>query len=77
MVDAESERPLCRKNLYYEMLGSESASKEIMQKISDYMGDAFEGICTEFFRKAKGGASVQISVINNPNCVFENIGILL
>ena len=41
-------------NAYYEMLGADAASKEIMDGISDYMGDAFEGICTEYFvRKAK------------------------
>lgn len=41
-------------NVYYEMLGSDAASREIMDGISEYMGDAFEGICTEYFiRKAK------------------------
>ena len=41
-------------NAYYEMLGADAASKEIMDGISDYMGDAFEGICMEYFvRKAK------------------------
>ena len=41
-------------NAYYEMLGADAASKEIMDGISDYMGEAFEGICMEFFvRKAK------------------------
>lgn len=41
-------------NAYYEMLGAEDASKEIMAGISDYMGEAFEGICREYFvRKAK------------------------
>ena len=43
-------------NAYYEMLGADAASKEIMDGISDYMGDAFEKICTEYFvRKAKEG----------------------
>ena len=43
-------------NVYYEMLGSRQAAKEIMDGISDYMGDAFEGICKEYFiRKAKKG----------------------
>ena len=43
-------------NVYYEMLGADAASKEIMEGISDYMGDAFEGICTEYFvKKAKKG----------------------
>ena len=43
-------------NVYYEMLGADAASKEIMDGISDYMGDAFEGICQEYFiRKAKRG----------------------
>ena len=27
-------------NAYYEMIGSDAASKEIMEGISDYMGDA-------------------------------------
>lgn len=41
-------------NAYYEMLGADAASKEIMDGINDYMGDAFEGICMEYFmRKAK------------------------
>ena len=41
-------------NAYYEMLGADAASKEIMDGISDYMGEAFEGICMEYFvRKAK------------------------
>ncbi len=35
-------------NVYYEMLGSKTAAGEIMQGISDYMGDAFEGICLEY-----------------------------
>ena len=43
-------------NAYYEMLGSDAASKEIMEGISDYMGDAFEEICKEYLiRKAKKG----------------------
>ncbi len=43
-------------NAYYEMLGAGPASREIMNGISDYMGDAFEGICKEYFiRKAKRG----------------------
>ena len=41
-------------NAYYEMLGAKAASKEIMAGISDYMGEAFEGICMEYFvRKAR------------------------
>ncbi len=41
-------------NAYYEMLGADAASKEIMDGIADYMGEAFEGICMEYFvRKAK------------------------
>ena len=41
-------------NVYYEMLGADAASKEIVEGISDYMGDAFEGICMEYFiRKAR------------------------
>lgn len=35
-------------NVYYEMLGSKTAAGEIMKGISDYMGDAFEGICLEY-----------------------------
>lgn len=43
-------------NAYYEILGAAAAAKEIMEGISDYMGDAFEGICAEFFfREAKKG----------------------
>lgn len=43
-------------NAYYEMLGANVASKEIMSGIPDYMGEAFEGICKEFFvRLAKRG----------------------
>ena len=43
-------------NAYYEMLGADAAAKEIMDGINDYMGEAFEGICTEYFiRKAKQG----------------------
>ena len=43
-------------NAYYEMLGAKQAAKEIMDGISDYMGDAFERICKEYFiRKAKKG----------------------
>lgn len=43
-------------NAYYEMLGADVASEEIMSGISDYMGDAFEGICQEYFiRQAKKG----------------------
>ena len=43
-------------NVYYEMLGSKTASTEIMNGISDYMGDAFEGICQEYMiRLAKSG----------------------
>lgn len=41
-------------NAYYSMLGAEEASQEIMEDISNYMGDVFEGICQEYFiRKAK------------------------
>ena len=41
-------------NAYYEMLGADAASKEIIDGINDYMGDAFEGICMEYFvRKAR------------------------
>ena len=41
-------------NVYYEMLGADAAAKEIMDGISDYMGEAFEIICREYFvRKAK------------------------
>lgn len=43
-------------NAYYEMLGSENAAEEIMNDISNYMGDAFEGICKEYLvRQAKQG----------------------
>lgn len=43
-------------NAYYELLGPNKSAKEIISNISDYMGDAFEGICKEFFiRKAKKG----------------------
>lgn len=43
-------------NVYYEMLGSKAASEEIMNGISDYMGDAFEEICQEYMiRLAKNG----------------------
>ncbi len=43
-------------NVYYEMLGADKASVEIMDSISDYMGDAFEGICMEYMiRKGKEG----------------------
>ena len=43
-------------NAYYEMLGASAASEEIMSGISDYMGEAFEGICKEYFiRQAKLG----------------------
>ena len=41
-------------NAYYEMMGADAASREIMDGISDFMGEAFEGICTEYFiRMAK------------------------
>lgn len=41
-------------NVYYEMLGADAAAGEIMDGIADYMGEAFEGICMEYFvRKAK------------------------
>lgn len=41
-------------NVYYEILGEDEASKEIMEGISDYMGESFEEICMEYFlRKAK------------------------
>lgn len=36
-------------NSYYEILGPKSATKEIMNDISNFMGDAFEGICEEYF----------------------------
>ena len=43
-------------NAYYEMLGVESAAKEIMDDISNLMGDVFEKICAEFLiRQAKAG----------------------
>ena len=43
-------------NAYYEMLGVKAASKEITDGLSDYMGEAFEGICKEYFvRRAKKG----------------------
>ena len=43
-------------NAYYEMLGAKAASKEITDGLSDYMGEAFEGICKEYFvRHAKKG----------------------
>ena len=43
-------------NAYYEMLGAKAASKEISDGLSDYMGEAFEGICKEYFvRRAKKG----------------------
>ena len=43
-------------NAYYEMLGAKAASKEITDGLSDYMGEAFEGICKEYFvRRAKKG----------------------
>ena len=43
-------------NAYYEMLGAKAASKEIADGLSDYMGEAFEGICKEYFvRRAKKG----------------------
>lgn len=43
-------------NAYYEMLGVESATKEIMEDISNLMGDAFEKICMEYIiRQAKVG----------------------
>lgn len=43
-------------NVYYEVLGSKAAADEIMQGISDYMGDAFEGICLEYMiRLARAG----------------------
>lgn len=43
-------------NAYYEMLGPEAATKEIMTDISNFMGDAFERICMEYLvRQAKSG----------------------
>ena len=43
-------------NAYYEMLGVEAATKEIMEDISNFMGDAFEKICMEYLiRQAKAG----------------------
>lgn len=39
---------------YYFLLGEEKAAQEIMDGISDYMGPAFEEICTEYlWRRAK------------------------
>lgn len=35
-------------NTYYDMLGSKEASKEIMEDISNFMGDIFEEICKEY-----------------------------
>ena len=35
-------------NAYYEMLGADTAAKEIMGDISNLMGDAFETICMEY-----------------------------
>lgn len=41
-------------NAYYQMLGSYAASKEIMDDISNFMGDVFEKICLEYLiRQAK------------------------
>lgn len=41
---------------YYELLGSEKASKEIINDISDFMGLAFEEICKQYLiRQAKAG----------------------
>lgn len=43
-------------NAYYGMLGVDAAAKEIMEDISNYMGDAFEKICMEFLiRQATAG----------------------
>jgi hypothetical protein len=43
-------------NAYYEMLGASAAAGEIMNDISNLMGDAFEEICTQYFiRLAKRG----------------------
>ncbi len=43
-------------NSYYEMLGAHNASKEIMDDISNYMGDMFEKICVEYLiRRVKSG----------------------
>ena len=43
-------------NAYYEMLGMELASEEIMKDISNLMGDAFEKVCSEYLiRQAKAG----------------------
>ena len=43
-------------NAYYEMLGNDAAAREIMEDISNLMGDAFEKICMEFLkRQAKAG----------------------
>ena len=36
---------------YYEYLGGEAASREIMDNINDYMGHIFEGICTEYVKR--------------------------
>jgi hypothetical protein len=43
-------------NAYYEMLGASAAASEIMNDISNLMGDVFEEICTQYFvRLAKQG----------------------
>ncbi len=43
-------------NAYYEMLGVEKATEDIMNDISNLMGDAFERICMEYLiRQAKAG----------------------
>ncbi len=41
---------------YYEILGKNNAIKEIMNSISEFMGEAFEDICKEYLiRQAKKG----------------------
>lgn len=41
-------------NTYYEILGAKEAADEIMEDISNYMGDTFEEICKEYLiRQAK------------------------
>lgn len=41
-------------NAYYAILGAREAANEIMDDISNLMGDAFEGICKEYLiRQAK------------------------
>ena len=35
-------------NAYYAMLGAKDAAEEIMNDISNLMGDVFEGVCKEY-----------------------------